>query len=99
VLATALLGLLGWLFIRAAKSYATEAVTASKSHTDSAVKEVTSKVDDVKYDLAKNYVTHSHLEKLERAQERTLRIVTQLQVQLARHFGFKSAEHQEEDIG
>lgn len=49
-------------------------------------------VDAIKLDMVSNYVTHKHFGKLERAQDRTLKLLIKLQLQLARHFGFKPAD-------
>jgi hypothetical protein len=53
-------------------------------------------VDEMKIDLAKNYVTHDQLKELKRDQRRTLNLLLNLQIQLARRFGFKPLEIDED---
>jgi len=48
-----------------------------------------SDVDDIKLDLAKNYVTHGQLRALRRDIRAALMMMNNLQIELARHFKFK----------
>jgi hypothetical protein len=46
-------------------------------------------IDDIKMDLARNYVTHAQLRGLRRDIRSALMMMNNLQIELARHFKFK----------
>lgn len=54
-------------------------------------------VDAIKLDLVKNYVTHEHLAELKRDQRRMLAMLTNMQIQMARKFGFKPIDGEGND--
>jgi len=79
---------LGTLFHRSAKSIA-----------EDAVKPVKEKVIDIELDLAKNFVRRDDevMKDIQRSNRKLLRMFGELQIQLARKFGFSVVEQREGD--
>jgi hypothetical protein len=89
-LAGAALACISYLIARAIRSHVSDAVTESKTYTDSKVKEVGDKTAEIELDLARHYVRRDGEEigQLREDTKKSLRILTQLQIALAKTFSF-----------